>query len=310
MTEPLLSRGVTAVALTIFICVVADAQSETIGVHRHAAPISNAGMSEHYFADGQRYFVYVSEAALQNPHRSTLLVSVHGYSGRTDDSAGVQRVVREITRWDGYADTNNWVILAPHFMESLFNNDYQRLNFKGPRADQRLDELVKVVETLVPGLDAGRFLLFGFSGGGQFVHRYALLHPDRIAAMVIGAPGWYTWPDDALPYPIGTAAETLPADAQPDWLALAGLDGLIVVGEEDHDGGAFRRSFGDYNLDSLQGTGRVDRARNWHSAVHSIADRAGVSSRLQLEIIADTQHNISRSMRSIVTDFFTRSTAE
>ena len=33
-----------------------------------------------------------------------------------------------------------------------------------------------------------RFALFGYSGGGHFVHRFFMLHPQRLWALSIGAP--------------------------------------------------------------------------------------------------------------------------
>ena len=40
-----------------------------------------------------------------------------------------------------------------------------------------------------------RFMMHGFSGGGQFAHRFFYLHPDRLRAVSIGAPGTVTLPD-------------------------------------------------------------------------------------------------------------------
>ena len=40
--------------------------------------------------------------------------------------------------------------------------------------------------------DWSRFAVFGFSGGGHFAHRMAILHPDRLWAACIGAAGSVT----------------------------------------------------------------------------------------------------------------------
>jgi pimeloyl-ACP methyl ester carboxylesterase len=39
--------------------------------------------------------------------------------------------------------------------------------------------------------------LSGHSGGAQFVQRYALAHPERVAASVLSSAGWYTFPNPA-----------------------------------------------------------------------------------------------------------------
>ena len=42
------------------------------------------------------------------------------------------------------------------------------------------------------GIDTRRINLFGFSGGAQFAHRYAMAHPGSVNALVLTAPGWFT----------------------------------------------------------------------------------------------------------------------
>jgi pimeloyl-ACP methyl ester carboxylesterase len=85
-----------------------------------------------------------------------------------------------------------------------------------------------------------RVLLEGFSASGMFVSRFTLLHPRRVHAAVVGAPGgWPMTPASrttggaALRYPMGTAdLEALtgaPFDAEgaravPMWLHLGAED--------------------------------------------------------------------------------------
>lgn len=52
-------------------------------------------------------------------------------------------------------------------------------------------------------LSTDRFALFGYSGGGQFAHRFLYLHPHRPTALSIGAPGNVTLPDPVRPWPAG-----------------------------------------------------------------------------------------------------------
>src|SRR6185437_9060553 len=54
-------------------------------------------------------------------------------------------------------------------------------------------------------LDSRDFLLYGFSGGGHFAHRMFLLHPRRLRAVSIGAPGLVTRIDPARRWWTGTA---------------------------------------------------------------------------------------------------------
>src|SRR5262245_66598595 len=93
------------------------------------------------------------------------------------------------------------VMMAPVFRKDV-HRDYQRLGRKGKgnRVDLLLNKLVSEVASL-SGADATRIHLFGFSGGAQFVHRYTMVHPARVAAAVVTSSGWYTFPDARERYP-------------------------------------------------------------------------------------------------------------
>lgn len=84
-------------------------------------------------------------------------------------------------------------------------------------------------------LDTSRFALFGYSGGGQFVHRFAYLHAERLAALSVGAPGKVTLMDEDLPWWKGLAglAETAGRPLALD--ALRALPVQLVIGGDDRD---------------------------------------------------------------------------
>jgi dienelactone hydrolase len=66
-------------------------------------------------------------------------------------------------------------------------------------------DIVTEVAIRYPGIDTERFFLIGFSGGGQFVHRFLYIHPERVIAASIGAPGRVTHFDKTLKWPQGVA---------------------------------------------------------------------------------------------------------
>ncbi|KAK5266613.1 hypothetical protein LTR96_007863 [Exophiala xenobiotica] len=88
-----------------------------------------------------------------------------------------------------------------------------------------------------PGIETGQILLVGCSGGGQFALKFFYLHPDRLMAVSIGAPGVVTRLDDTLEWPRGTKdTETLVGEAArvADLDALRGVQGVqLVVGSLD-----------------------------------------------------------------------------
>src|ERR671922_157281 len=125
-----------------------------------------------------------------------------------------------------------WLLLVPLFAAEAFP-DYQRLGRpgKGRRADLALIGLLAQLKSSL-SLRVEALRLYGHSGGAQFVHRFAMAHPDRVARYALSAPGWYTFPDDSLEYPYGLAA----AAAQGIRLHLGdflAIPGAVFVGSAD-----------------------------------------------------------------------------
>lgn len=138
------------------------------------------------------------------------------------------------------------------------------------------------------GLDVGKLNLFGHSGGGQFVHRLALLHPQRVAALGIGAAGWCTWPDAARSWPprLGTPGGF---EAQPAPTAFLRLPIRVWVGERDDGIDEVLRD--EPELSALQGSGRLERARRWVAAMQATATAAGIEPRIELRTLARASHD-------------------
>jgi pimeloyl-ACP methyl ester carboxylesterase len=277
-------------------------------LHCHAAFAETdtnlkAGLNELTFKDGQFYCLYVPPKVLKAPEGVRILVSVHGYTGQEDNEKGRKIVRRTAERWAKLAQKEGWVVLAPHFDETRFNRRYQTLNTGGLRADVRLHQLIEKTEKMLPGIKTDKLLLFGFSGGGQFVHRYAAFHPERVDRAVVGAPGWYTWPDPSLTYPVGTRSKYLPKGLKPKMCELCGLDLLVIVGDMDLTAGAFEKKYGDHNLLELQGEGRVYRAQNWVDAMREYAGEHDCPFNIKLEIVPFTGHKINTKLLNTSADF-------
>ncbi|KAF9059789.1 hypothetical protein BDP27DRAFT_1340723 [Rhodocollybia butyracea] len=80
-----------------------------------------------------------------------------------------------------------------------------------------------------------KFYLHGFSAGGQFVHRFMYLHPDRLAAVSVGAPGRITAPDLHSPWPVGVSNihSVFSLPAAPNFDQMARIPVQYVIGEKD-----------------------------------------------------------------------------
>lgn len=255
------------------------------------------GLNRLHYRDGQLYYLYVPQAVITNPEDIKILVSVHGYSGNKDNERSRKRVQRATERWSYLADTNRWVVLSPHFDKRRFGNDYQRLNFSGLRSDIRLNQLLEETRKIIPGVRRNSILLFGFSGGGQFVHRYAAFHPHRVDRAVAAAAGWYLWPHDVLPYPIGIQSSGHGSEIKPKMLEMCQLKLLIIVGENDSQQGKFRKRFKGYNLSAIQGEGRMLRAHNWFESLKKYSIKHGSHSEVRLDIVPNTGHTISKKLK-------------
>ena len=116
------------------------------------------------------------------------LVAVHGIMRRAHVQAELHAA---------RAASMGQVVVAPHFTGRAWRN-YQRIGRRS-RPDLALLDLMRELVfrgLLEPGSDT-RFALTGYSGGAQFAHRFAMLHPDRVARLTVTAAGWYTFPDAA-----------------------------------------------------------------------------------------------------------------
>jgi pimeloyl-ACP methyl ester carboxylesterase len=138
---------------------------------------------------------------------------------------------------------------------------------------------------------ADKVYLFGYSGGGQFAHRYAFTHPQRVAAFVIGAAGWYTFPDPARAYPQGLHNAGIEFDPR----QFLRIPATVVVGEKDtRRDDALNTS---HALDAHQGETRVERGRRWIAAMRAAASSHGHDTRYEFHILPGSDHSFLRSVR-------------
>ncbi|MGF6233068.1 pimeloyl-ACP methyl ester carboxylesterase [Inquilinus ginsengisoli] len=133
------------------------------------------------------YCAYVPEGYDEDgTDRWPLAVIVHG------TERGMQRYR------DGFADfaeRHGVIVLAPLFPVGITEpgdlSSYKLLRAGDLHYDAVL--LAMIAETQARYRVAGdRVLMYGFSGGGHFTHRFLYLHPERLLGASIGAPGVVT----------------------------------------------------------------------------------------------------------------------
>ena len=106
------------------------------------------------------------------------------------------------------------------------------------RYDLLLLAMVEEVSLRWPAIDSSKFLLTGFPGGGQFVHRFMYLHHERLLGASVGAPGSVTRLDDSTSWPMGTRDIEAVFGKKIDMDGLRGLSILASVGGDDVKGDA------------------------------------------------------------------------
>jgi hypothetical protein len=208
----------------------------------------------------QEYLLYVPGSDCTE---APIFVAVHGIACNPDELARV---------FSASCETAGIVMLAPIFSTEQ-HGDYQRLGRvgRGVRADIALDRCVAEVVTLT-NADAGQLHLFGYSGGAQFVHRYLMAHPHRVAGAVAASAGWYTFPDMKQRFPYGIRQQRrLPGvNFNPEEFLRVPI--TVLVGREDMNAEHLRST---PRVNQQQGRNRVERARNWVAAMRTAATAYG-----------------------------------
>ncbi|KAF5388785.1 hypothetical protein D9757_005676 [Collybiopsis confluens] len=171
------------------------------------------------------FSIYIPDSAKT---RLPLVVVVHGISREVD---GYMEGMRSLCEQHACA------LLCPLFPEGVPNpkhkNSYKELYSSKTRFDTIL---LSIIDQAAQSweLYTEQFYLHGFSGGGQFVHRFMYLHPDRLAAVSIGAPGRLTAPDLQSPWPEGIAdVQQVFALPEIQFDKMASIPVQFVIGERD-----------------------------------------------------------------------------
>ena len=234
-----------------------------------------------------------------DPETAEYLVAIHG-AGDWHRPGALNR----IAQFRHIADIENLVIIAPSF-ECLLNwpvnrkihmdengqfidrriikdwhlVGFQRLLNKNNhhRADLKLIEIFEFFKKHL--MYRERFHLYGHSGGGQFVHRFATFHPELVDKIAFSAAGTFTFPRRDKDYPWGIRMTNLEEwfgqQIEADDLRLSeskmneklnhllNLRVFIIVGQEDTKVSGPRR----LEVVGWQGRNHIERARNYYAAM-------------------------------------------
>jgi predicted esterase len=231
------------------------------------------------------------DAAARGPLQ--VLVAVHGMNG---DGVAFGESLSAAAR-DG------WIVVAPTFRYrdnvnpgGVLQDDTELL----PRLKRYLDDLpAKTGLPIRP-----KVLLYGFSRGGQIVHRFAEFYPERTLAVALFAAGTYTLPaptldvggtPTTLDLPFGVADMKTYTAAPFDAAAFRAIPFFIGVGGADDHAGDAPPAWNAYD-----GATRLARARTFAHALQ----RIGVDA--SLTIFPGVGHAITPAMRDQAMAFLDR----
>ena len=176
------------------------------------------------------YCLYVPDNYEEKGSRHyDLLVAVHGTAR---DIAGCREQFVEL------AERHDVIVLAPLFPGGI-SKPMELSSYKMLSADEyRYDLALLAMIDEIAGryrIRSDRFSLQGFSGGGHFTHRFLYLHPEKLSAVSIGAPGVVTLLDFDRDFWVGVRNVEQCFGKPVDLAAMREVAVQMVIGADDTD---------------------------------------------------------------------------
>ena len=209
---------------------------------------------------------------------------------------------------DTFADLgerHNQVVLAPLFPINVLgdgNPDGYKYLIEGDiRYDLVLNGMIEDALAMTD-FDARQFCLFGYSGGGHFAHRYALVHPERVRAVSVCAPGQVTLLKADADWWVGVRDMQKLFGRALDLQALKKIPVQLAVGIEDLETWEIEHAPGSqyWRAESAaSGANRVERLR----ALQASFEAAGLS--VQFDLMQGVMHLATPAM-TLAQAFFGR----
>lgn len=220
------------------------------------------------------YALYVPTPRDEDPDKFPLIVIQHG-TGRSAE------LYRDLMA--DFCEKYRVVVLVPLFPGGIGEqhdlHNFKFIAYAGIRYDRILLGMVDEISEFLP-VAVDKFYLHGFSGGGQFTHRFMYLHPNRLLGVSVGAPGRLTFLDKSRDWWLGTRNFREIFDQDIDIDALRALPIQLIVGDRDVDAWEINNPSNELWVPGLelQGQTRVERLKNYQRnlAAHGIQARLDI----------------------------------
>ncbi len=239
-----------------------------------------------------KYFLYVPPQ-LSSPAAVRVLLVLHGMGGNGADLAKA---------FVPLAQEHAWILAAPTFAYGDWQNP-GLVRSEDVRLDRQLAALLDDVPWRSGQAIRHRVFVAGFSRGAQLADRFALFHPERVAAVASLSAGTYTLPEDSadidgdgalddLPLPFGTSDMTQWVGHALDVAGLRQVQFLVGVGGDDTNPGDLPRQW-----DPLLGRTRLARAQTFARTLERMHVPA------ELMVFPGAKHQLTAAMASRVGAF-------
>lgn len=203
-----------------------------------------------------------------------------------------------------FAEDNGVIVLCPLFPANIcFPGDlssYKMLRAGNLHYDAVMLDMIEEIRERYR-IAGDRVMMYGFSGGGHFTHRFLYLHPERLMAASIGAPGVVTLLDFDHDFWVGVRDFEAVFGKKIDLDAARKVPVQMVIGGDDHETWEITITPEDALWmpgADLAGADRNDRLRSLKKSF----EQHGIG--VRLDVVPGVAHN-DRKLIAHVKEFFT-----
>lgn len=265
-----------------------------MGAGTKMAPLLHACRLDQRFS----YYVYLPKGfhPVEKP-ADHLLVVIHGTFRDAQNTRD---------NFISFAEETNTVVLAPLFPTGIIDSEdlhnYKFIKYHDIRFDHVVLDMIDEVTEMFR-LPAEKVMLYGFSGGGQFVHRFLYLHPERLSTVVIGSPGRVTYLDEDEEWYAGIRDFEKQFGKPLDFDALKQPKVLLFVGGNDTESIDMSDDASNSEVVDKYGSNRLERLE----ALYQNYREHGMD--VTFQIVPGVSHEEDK-VTAVAADFFRKSLKE
>lgn len=214
---------------------------------------------------------------------------------------GSRNVDKYLNLWRDPAKDKNVILVAPHFTRENYQF-YATLGMAKSSGDIINNEVNWLTNSIASfhtffkskfNLKTDTYLMFGFSGGSQFTHRYLMYGQDKaVEKAAIGSAGWYTFINNE-PFPYGIKGMPL-EPGRIEWMMSREI--LFLLGSKDNDPN--HSSLNSSKGARKQGTNRLSRGWSYFNNLIRVGDSFQTPFRWRYKLIEDVDHDTKLMSRA------------